>query len=122
MRDMPELLERWAGWAKTESNGTDYSSIAAGFKGLLPQISKMGPICSDDDGLIIESCLAKLKSKRPDEHKLLVLYYFHKVSKRKLAKRAHCDEKMIRIQIQMAEGFIDGCLSMLDVKLDMDLR
>ncbi|ECB4215813.1 antitermination protein Q, partial [Salmonella enterica subsp. enterica serovar Typhimurium] len=24
------------------------------------------------------------------------------------------------IEIQMAEGFIDGCLSMLDVTLDMD--
>ncbi|HAP2506517.1 TPA: antitermination protein Q, partial [Escherichia coli] len=29
-------------------------------------------------------------------------------------------EKLIRIEIQMAEGFIDGCLSMLDVKLEMD--
>ncbi|MXD67960.1 antitermination protein Q, partial [Escherichia coli] len=26
----------------------------------------------------------------------------------------------IRIEIQMAEGFIDGGLSMLDVKLEMD--
>ncbi|MBJ3974399.1 antitermination protein Q, partial [Salmonella enterica subsp. enterica serovar Corvallis] len=25
-----------------------------------------------------------------------------------------------RIEIQMAEGFIDGCLSILDVKLEMD--
>ncbi|EOM9823858.1 antiterminator Q family protein, partial [Escherichia coli] len=30
------------------------------------------------------------------------------------------DEKLIRIEIQMAEGFIDGCLSMLDVKLEME--
>ncbi|EFH2938834.1 antitermination protein Q, partial [Escherichia coli] len=28
--------------------------------------------------------------------------------------------KLIRIEIQMAEGFIDGCLSILDVKLEMD--
>ncbi len=26
----------------------------------------------------------------------------------------------MRIEIQMAEGFIDGCLAMLDVRLDMD--
>lgn len=120
MRDMSQILERWAGWAKSDSSGVDYSPIAAGFKGLLPQTSKVSLSCSDDDGLIIESCLAKLKSKRPDEHKLIVLHYFYDISKRKLAQRAKCDEKMIRIQVQMAEGFIEGCLSMLDVKLEME--
>ncbi|MBC0478464.1 hypothetical protein FSG60_015205 [Escherichia coli] len=30
------------------------------------------------------------------------------------------DEKLVRIEIQLAEGFIDGCLSMLDVNLEMD--
>ncbi|HAX3397193.1 TPA: antitermination protein Q, partial [Escherichia coli] len=28
--------------------------------------------------------------------------------------------KLIRIEIQMAEGFIDGCLSMLEISLEMD--
>ncbi|EFB1549667.1 hypothetical protein FJT46_24660 [Escherichia coli] len=37
-----------------------------------------------------------------------------------IAKARGKDEKLIRIEIQMAEGFIDGCLSMLDVKLEMD--
>ncbi|MWP35764.1 antiterminator Q family protein, partial [Escherichia coli] len=32
------------------------------------------------------------------------------------------DEKLIRIEMQMAEGFIDGCLSMLDITLDMDVE
>ncbi|MDW6309367.1 antiterminator Q family protein, partial [Escherichia coli] len=26
----------------------------------------------------------------------------------------------IRIEIQMAEGFIDGCLSMLDIRLECE--
>ncbi|HCA9692347.1 TPA: antitermination protein Q, partial [Klebsiella pneumoniae] len=39
---------------------------------------------------------------------------------RKLAKALKKDEKVIRIEIQMGEGFIDGCLSMLEVKLDME--
>ncbi|ENW8578950.1 antiterminator Q family protein, partial [Escherichia coli] len=30
------------------------------------------------------------------------------------------DEKLIRIEIQMAEGFVEGCLSMLDLCLEMD--
>lgn len=117
MRDMSLVLECWAGWAKTESSGVNYSPIAAGFKGLLPQTSKLGPTCSDDDGLIIEACLAKLKSKRPDEYDVLIKYYLYGISKRKIARSIKCDEKQIRIKLQMAEGFIDGCLSWQDVKI-----
>lgn len=122
MRDMSQVLERWAGWARSENCGVDYSPIAAGFKGLLPQNARMSLSCSDSDGLIIEGCLARLRSKRPDEHTLVVLHYFYGISKRKLAQRSKCDEKMIRIQMQMAEGFLEGCLAWLDVKLDMDIE
>lgn len=120
MRDMSQVLERWAGWARSDRSGVDYSPIAAGFKGLLPQDSKLTLSCTDDDGLVIESCLAKLRTRRPDEHELIVLHYFYNISKRKLAQRAKCDEKMIRIQVQMAEGFLEGCLAWLDVRLEMD--
>lgn len=120
MRDMSQVLERWAGWARSESSGVDYSSIAAGFKGLLPQESKLTLSCSDGDGLIIEGCMSRLKSKRPEEHAIIVLHYLFNISKRNLARQAKRDEKLIRIEIQMAEGFLDGCLAMLDVRLDMD--
>ena len=120
MRDMSQVLERWAGWARSDSSGVDYSPIAAGFKGLLPQTTKQVMSCCDSDGLVIESCLARLKEKRPDEHSIIVLHYLYNISKRKLAQRAKCDEKLIRIKVQMAEGFVEGCLSMLDIKLEME--
>nr|WP_249538751.1 antiterminator Q family protein [Escherichia coli] len=89
-------------------------------KGLLPQTSKSRLSCTDDDGLIIEGCLARLQKRRPNEHSLLVAHYLYGISKRKIAKARKKDEKLVRIEMQMAEGFIDGCLSMLDIKLDMD--
>ena len=122
MRDMSQVLERWAGWARSENSGVDYSPIAAGFKGLLPQKSSFSLSCSDNDGLVIETCLARLRSKRPTEHDLIVAHYFLRIPKRKLANRSKCDEKLIRIQIQLAEGFIEGCLAWLDMKLDMDIE
>jgi hypothetical protein len=48
------VLERWGGWAASDSSGVDYSPIAAGFKGLLPQTRKSRLSCTDDDALIIE--------------------------------------------------------------------
>ncbi|EFH6991304.1 antitermination protein Q [Escherichia coli] len=120
MRDIQMVLERWGAWAASDSSGVDYSPIAAGFKGLLPYTSKTRQACSDSDALIIEGCLARLKQKRPDEHSLLVAHYLYGISKRKLAKARKKDEKLIRIEIQMAEGFVEGCLSMLDLCLEMD--
>ncbi|HDG1677316.1 TPA: antitermination protein Q [Kluyvera ascorbata] len=120
MRDIQMVLERWGGWASGDSSDVDYSPIAAGFKGLLPQTSKSRLSCTDNDALIIEGCLARLKSRKPYEHSLLVAHYLYGISKRKVAKVQKKDEKLIRIEIQMAEGFIDGCLSMLDIHLDMD--
>lgn len=120
MRDIQMVLERWGGWASSDSSGVDYSPIAAGFKGLLPQTSKSRLSCTDNDALIIEGCLALLKNRKPYEHSLLVVHYLYGVSKRKIAKSRKKDEKLIRIEIQMAEGFIDGCLSMLDIRLEMD--
>ncbi|EEW1796143.1 antitermination protein Q [Escherichia coli] len=120
MRDIQMVLDRWGAWAASDSSGVDYSPIAAGFKGLLPYTSKTRQACSDSDALIIEGCLARLKQKRPDEHSLLVAHYLYGISKRKLAKASKKDEKLIRIEIQMAEGFIDGCLSMLDIRLECE--
>ncbi|HCL8910033.1 TPA: antitermination protein Q [Escherichia coli] len=120
MRDIQMVLERWGAWAASDSSGVDYSPIAAGFKGLLPYTSKTRQSCSDSDALIIEGCLARLKQKKPDEHSLLVAHYLYRISKRKIAKVRGKDEKLVRIEIQLAEGFIDGCLSMLDVNLEMD--
>ncbi|EFC1642341.1 antitermination protein Q [Escherichia coli] len=120
MRDIQMVLERWGAWAASDSSGVDYSHIAAGFKGLLPYTSKTRQACSDSDALIIESCLALLKKRKPYEHSLIVAHYLYGISKRKLARTRKKDEKLIRIEIQMAEGFIDGCISMLGVRLEMD--
>lgn len=121
MRDIQKVLELWGGWAVSDSAGVDYSPIAAGFKGLLPQTGKSRPSCTDDDALVIEGCLARLKQRKPYEHSLLVAHYLYGVSKRSIARSKKKDEKLIRVEMQMAEGFIEGCLAMLEVKLDMDI-
>ncbi|OPW96005.1 antitermination protein Q [Citrobacter sp. A316] len=120
MRDIQKVLDLWGAWAASDSSGVDYSPIAAGFKGLLPYTGKTRMACSDSDALIIEGCLALLKKRKPYEHSLIVAHYLYGIPKRKIAKVRKKDEKLIRIEIQMAEGFIDGCLSMLGVKLEME--
>lgn len=120
MRDIQKVLELWGGWAASDSSGVDYSPIAAGFKGLLSQTGKTRLSCTDDDALVIEGCISRLKQRRPYEHSLLVAHYLYGISKRSIARARKKDERLIRIEIQMAEGFVEGCLAMLNCKLDMD--
>ncbi|MGN7975426.1 antiterminator Q family protein [Serratia sp. 22264] len=42
------------------------------------------------------------------------------MQKRAIARPSKKDEKLIRIGLQMGEDFIEGCLSMLDIRLEMD--
>ncbi|NUL39402.1 antiterminator Q family protein [Kosakonia sacchari] len=120
MRDIQKVLELWGAWAASDSAGVDYSSIAAGFKGLVTNTGKSRLSCTDDDALVIEGCLARLKQRRPYEHSLLVAHYLYRMSKRSIARARRKDEKLIRIEIQMAEGFVEGCLSILDIRLDLE--
>lgn len=119
-RDMQKVLDMWGAWAASDACNIDYSSIAAGFKGLLPQTGKMRDTCTDDDGLIIEGCMARLIKKCPYDYHLLVGHYIFRYSKRQMAKHRKKSEKQIRIEMMLAEGFIEGCLSMLNVPLEMD--
>lgn len=121
MRDIQIVLELWGAWAASDSCNIDFSPIAAGFKGLLPQTSKTRLACSDNDGLIIEGCMARLNKRKPYDYHLLVGHYVYRVSKRQMAKNRKKSEKQIRIEMQLAEGFIEGCLSMLDINLEMDV-
>ncbi len=119
MRDIQEVLSRWGVWAR-DNSGVDFSHIAAGFKGLLPQ-QKGKPSCSDDDGLIIDGAVLRLwKVRKPEEITLLLRYYVYGQSKRDIARSRKCNEREVRRQLQNAESFIDGVLCVLGVPLDMD--
>lgn len=120
MRDMKYILECWGGWAASEGAGVDYSSIAAGFKGLLPADSNQRPSLTDHDGMIIDSCIAKLKKFKPEEYEMVVAHYRYNISLRTIARRRHCSDGTVRKEMQTAEGFVGGVLCMLAVKLEME--
>lgn len=119
MRDIQYILECWGGWAASEGAGVDYSPIAAGFKGLLPSESSQRPSCSDNDGIIIDSCIARLKKLKPSEYELVVAHYRYNVSLRAIARRRACSDGTVRKEMQRAEGFVDGVLCVLNVKLEL---
>lgn len=120
MRDIQRVLERYGAWAASEGSHLDYSTIAAGFKGLLPSASKNRPSCSDSDGLIIDAAMGCLKKKDAHLYMLLTWYYVFTTPVRTIGERLEISHTQVLKRLQAAEGFIDGCLSMLGTPLEMD--
>ena len=120
MRNIKRLLEMWGGWAATEQSGVSYSHIAAGFRGLITSTSSSRPVCSDNDGMILDNCISRLKIDRPEDHALLVAHYHYRISLRAIARRRRCADGTVRKELQTAEGFVEGVLSGLNITLECE--
>ncbi|OON40577.1 antitermination protein [Izhakiella australiensis] len=120
MHDVSLLLQRWGGWAASENSGVNYSSVAAGFRGLLIHPLKRNLNCNDSDGLILDGCISRLKRFNPTYHQLIVTHYLYRVSIRAIARRRRLADGTVRKELQAAEGFIAGVLSGMDITLECE--
>ena len=110
---MYDLMEQWGSWAAAESSGVDWQPIAAGFKGLLPHGKKSRIQCDDDQGIIIDGCVARLRKNKPEEYELIIAHFVIGISLRSIAKKRKCCDGTVRKQLQTAIGFVGGMLMVL---------
>lgn len=120
MRDIQMVLERWGAWAANNHEDVTWSSIAAGFKGLIPSKVKSRPQCCDDDAMIICGSMARLKKNNSDLHDLLVDYYVGGMTFMALARKHGRSDCWVGRMLQKAEGVVEGMLMVLDLRLEMD--
>ena len=113
MRDMYEVLDRWGAWAAADNSGVDWQPVAAGFKGLLPHGKKSRIQCDDDEGIMIDSCVARVRRDKPEEYELIIAHFVIGISLRTIAKKRRCSDGTIRKELQTAIGFIEGVVSIL---------
>ncbi|WP_343711211.1 antiterminator Q family protein [Kosakonia radicincitans] len=111
MRDMYEVMDMWGAWAASDNSGVNWQPIAAGFKGLLPHGKKSRIQCDDDEGIMIDSCVTRLRKVRPDEYQLLIAHFVIGLSLRAIAIKRKCSDGTIRKDLQTALGFIEGVLA-----------
>lgn len=114
MSDMYEKMDRWGAWAADENNGVDWQPIAAGFKGLLPHGKKSRLQCNDDEGIMIDGCVTRLKKYKTEEYELVIAHFVIGISLRAIAKKRRCADGTIRKELQSSLGFINGVLSVLN--------
>ncbi|MCS3433683.1 antiterminator Q family protein [Klebsiella sp. BIGb0407] len=114
MRDMYDVLDRWGAWAASENSGVDWQPIAAGFKGLIPHGKKSRTQCDDDEGIMIDGCIARLKKYKPEEHELVIAHFVIGISLRAIAKKRKCSDGTVRKDMQTALGFVEGVICIVD--------
>lgn len=120
-RNMQEVLERWGRWAISEEKCTSVDWPAMSVTPARLPMAGCGKSCSDDDGLMIDGCIAKLKTVRQeDEILMLGLRYIARMPQRDIADATGASRLFVRQRLQAAEDFVEGCLAMLDLPLDMD--
>ncbi|KER01109.1 antitermination protein [Photorhabdus temperata] len=120
MRDIQMVLERWGSWAANDNSDVDWSPIAAGFKGLIPNKAKSRPQCCDDDGLAVDAAMRRLKDYNAYYFQLIVMYYVRRMPLRIMGPRLGISHNQVAKRLQSAEGFIEGCLAIADIKLEID--
>lgn len=113
MRDMYEVMDLWGAWAASDNSGVAWQPIAAGFKDLLPHGKKSRLQCDDDEGIMIDGCVARLRKYKPEEYELVIAHFVNGISLRAIAKKRKCSDGTIRKELETALGFIEGVLSCL---------
>lgn len=108
MRDMYEVMDMWGAWAASDNSGVDWQPIAAGFKGLLPHGKKFRLQCNDDEGMMIDGCVSRLKKHKPQDYELIITHFVIGISLRSIAKKRKCSDGTIRKDLEAALGFITG--------------
>ena len=110
---MYEIMDRWGAWVASDNSGVDWQPIAAGLKGLLPHGKKTRQQCDDDEGIMIDGCVARLRIYKPEEYALIIAHFVIGISLRTIAKKRKCSDGTIRKDLQTAMGFVDGVLSVI---------
>ena len=119
MDDIQAVLTRWGVWARDNAK-LDYPHIANGFKGVV-SAGRSLESCSDNDGLKIDVTIGNLqRATRDKELELIIRHYVYGQSKASIARLKKCNEREIRRQIQIAESFIDGCMTQSNIVLEMN--
>ncbi|WP_288875128.1 antiterminator Q family protein [uncultured Kosakonia sp.] len=113
MRDMYEVMDMWGAWAASDNSGVDWQPVAAGFKGLIPHGKRSRLQCDDDEGIMIDSCVTKLRIVRPNEYQLVISHFVIGISLRAIAKKKKCSDGTVRKELQTALGFIEGLVCTL---------
>lgn len=110
MHDIYDALDKWGAWAQAGNGNVDWLLLAKKYDHEKLYGKKSRCQCDDKDGEMIDECVLRLKKYKREEYELIIAHFVKGISLRCLAKINKCSDGKIRIKLQMAMGFIAGCI------------
>lgn len=95
-----EVLTRWGNWARCRP-GTGYPKKSAGM-GQNPETDSL-PICSDDEGLIVDKAMLGLKKAKPDHYTVVFNRYVIGATHKQVAEYMKIRERQCYDMLAQAE-------------------
>lgn len=128
MKNVSVILQRWGAWVRQYPESPFYRVPACRYQ-YPSKTDKVVLPCSEENAALIIRVMTQFSRVCPEQTmETLLLHYVSGYSKSALARRRKCSEGRIRQEMQVAEGFIEGGLSLIggilmmtDVTTDPDL-
>ncbi|EOM9706965.1 antiterminator Q family protein [Escherichia coli] len=119
---MQLVLERWGRWAASEEycSMVDWPSMSVTSR----DVTDSGkPGCSDEDGAVIDTCIAHMSMVCPyDDLLILGLRFIGGLSTRAIAEAIDRSHLSVRTSLKASEAFLEGALTLQGVRLDRILK
>lgn len=110
MNNIKTTLEMWGNWARC-STGTEISHINPTFKEAIAAPSSVLLRIDDQQGMLIDSAVCKLKKYDELAYELIIYHYVYRVSQSKLAKHIGKAQSYVTGLLRIAEAFIAGLMT-----------
>ena len=109
MNDIKTTLTMWGNWARC-STGTEMSRLNVSFQDMTEEPAPSLFYIDDQQGMLIDSAVAKLKGFDKLAYELIIYHYVYRVSQSKLAKRIGKAQSYVTGLLRIAEAFIAGLM------------
>ena len=109
LSDTQQRLTEWARWVQTSDSGLrmGYNRVS-----LVPAGSVAMPVCSDEQALMVDRAIARLRQRDQDMAEVLVMAYSYGFSLTRIAREAGIGSReRARYLLGAAESWIDCALS-----------
>ncbi|WP_028862585.1 antiterminator Q family protein [Psychromonas aquimarina] len=114
------LLSQWARWAK-QGSGAPVGFTSPMFQDVLSEVKKPDLLFSEEEAMLIDSIIAKLKIRDREMAKALVLFYFSNGNASHVARvlsagtEQKVNRKRVDVLVKAATAWVDACLFMREV-------
>jgi|TARA_Y100001956_G_C3988315_1_gene128128 hypothetical protein len=108
LSDTQQRLTEWARWVKTSDSGLrmGYNRVS-----LVPAGSVAMPVCSDEQALMVDRAIARLRQRDQNMAEVLVMAYSCGFSLTRIAREAGIGSReRARYLLGAAEAWIDACI------------